>query len=283
MNINSHILYFGIAATGRSIVDIAAMRQHKRYRPFLMKYFLIIVLFLSQFDLFSQDNGIYQITGHVIEKESKSSIEKCGITLISETGLILTSTTDSSGYYQLDSIPLDNKKIHLECDVNYFFRDKRNLNFFKSPHDTIVNFELSLIPTLVDWLMEIHFDYNSLTPNTNFNVFVTWAVDFLSSNPNLAFTIIGHKDSLETIDLRYDRAVFIYNALIKNGADKNRLTIETSDKHNILKPNAVYPDLKTKEKQITEITEDYIMNSPVEQRDSLRQLNRSVTLNIVIK
>ena len=93
--------------------------------------------------------------------------------------------------------------------------------------------------------------------------------------------IIGYKDSSETIDKRKERAVFVYNYLIKKGIDSNKLTITPSAKPNFGKYIKPYIDLETGEAIYYDITESYILKAPIDKQESLRKLNRCVSFSII--
>lgn len=244
--------------------------------------FFFLVFFTNLF-LFSQTGDYYKITGHLFDKRTKTTLDNCTIKLYASNKTELGATSDSLGFFQIENIPVQAPKLVLMVERSNFYPTHQEVAFISTPHDTMIDIELSQIPVSPRWIPEVYFEDNTSIPDTSLQDFIDWIVGFLKSDTTSSLTIIGYKDLLEPRDLRVERAQFVYESLIEKGADKSRLKMETCDEPNSLKPSLVYPDIKTNRYDPPLISEEYIMNSPIDRRDSLRRLNRCVSLIIINK
>jgi len=238
---------------------------------------------LIQLNLFGQTRHYIKLSGHVyghiLDSTSKRSLDYSDITLFSSTGSMRETITNKFGFYSLDSINSDNESYEIKIENKHYFGEKSKLKK-GILHDTTIDFLLTQIPILIDWFPELYFKYNSSILQDSSKVALSIMLNYLIDNPELKVIIIGHKDSLETNDMRYTRTEFVYDSLIKLGIDKNRLRIEISDKPNILKFRRYYVDASSGNHKFIELNEKYITNSPIERQSYLRQLNQCVDFNI---
>jgi outer membrane protein OmpA-like peptidoglycan-associated protein len=245
-------------------------------------FLLFLVVLFSYFGM-CQNKDIYKISGLVYDKATKVCLDACKIKIFATTKFQLETTTDSLGHFCAANIPVEASKLVLKVERRGFYEEQFKIELGSIPHDTIIDIELSQIPSAIDWLPEVYFDFNGLKPDSNFQNTISQVADMilrLSSDPNFSLSIIGYKDSLETKDLRLERAKLVYDALLEKGVDKTRLKIESSNESNILKPNEAYREVRTNKFRSNAITEEFITNSPIAKRDSLRRLNRCVTFRI---
>lgn len=245
-----------------------------------MRILILIVILLTQFKIFSQTEKYYQISGKIVEKKSKLIVPDCNIILTTKTGIVFKTKTDKYGIYNIDSIPNENNSISLRIIETMFYTKVINFQFSHIPVDTTVNFEIDVVPINVDYFPEIYFHENKTKSDSNFLFIIKWITDFLEENKDLNVVIIGYKDSSETKDYRYERAFLVYSEIVKQGGDSNRLKIEVSNEPSNLKPNIVEYDYAKKKYIIDKLSEEYILNSPIEKQESLRQLNKIVTFYI---
>lgn len=225
----------------------------------------------------------YNITGQVIDNVSKVFLDECKIKIFSTTNFTREMLSDSMGRFRVEDISLANSTILFEVERNGFYEEKFLMKWESIPHDTAISIELVPIPSSMHWLPEIYFEANSSTPDSSFQETIAQIADLIksfSSDPNFSLSIIGYKDSLETNDLRLERAKFVFDALVEKGIEKTRLRIESSDASNILKPTEDCFGVRTNKFSSTAITEEFITNSPIAKRDSLRRLNRCVAFRV---
>ncbi|MFZ4398743.1 MAG: OmpA family protein [Bacteroidales bacterium] len=232
-----------------------------------MKYILLIGLFAFQLCLHSQTIKYYSISGHIKDDKSNLQLGNCTLKLLSSTGLIKSTVSNDKGVYIFDSIPVENKYIELIVEKKKFFSVKKKFNYNVIPQDTIINFNLSINNQHGDPLPGIYFKYNSVSLQDNSTVILSELATFLEGNKNIKIKIVGYKDSIETKDMRYDRAKVVYNLIIKKGIKKGRLIIEVSD-NPVFLYNEIY-------------TETYIKNTMKEEQEKLRQFNRCVMFKII--
>jgi hypothetical protein len=166
------------------------------------------------------------------------------------------------------------------CRTQVYSLNKK-LEFASNPHDTLFDFELNRILYSIKWLPEVYFKDESFKPDSNFQEAIPQITNSLKSDTTLLLSIIGYKDSSETKDLRLERALFVFNMLIKNGIDKSRLKTEISDLPNFLKPQEMYKKENSNKFEYTFLTEEFIIKSPIHKRNSLRKLNRCVSFKIL--
>ncbi|MDD3281151.1 MAG: hypothetical protein PHC83_06230 [Bacteroidales bacterium] len=245
-----------------------------------MRIFIIIVVLLTQFKIFSQSEKFYKISGKIVEKKSKLIVPNCNILLTTNTGFVFSTMTDKYGIYNIDSIPIENYSISIRVHETMFYPEVIKFQFSSIPTDTTMNFEIDVISMCADYFPEIYFHENKIKSDSNFLFVIKWITDFLLENKDLNIVIIGFKDSSEIKDYRYERAFLVYNEIVKQGGDSNRLKIEVSNKPSKLKPDIIEYDYAKKKYNVDELTEEYILNSPIEKQESLRQLNKIVTFYI---
>lgn len=247
-----------------------------------MKKIILIIcyIFISNSGLFSQNNGFYKIYGHVIDRTTKKGLTNVFVKLSALKNEYKT-TTDSLGFFFIDSIPNEVLKLYFQIERNDYYSLNKKLEYASNPHDTLFDFELNRILYSIKWLPEIYFKDESFKPDSNFKEAILQITNFLKSDTSLSLSIIGFKDSSETKDLRLERALFVFNMLIKNGIDKSRLKTEISELPNFLKPQEMYKKENSNKFEYTFLTEEYILKSPIHKRNSLRKLNRCVSFKIL--
>ena len=246
-----------------------------------MRISLFIGLLLLQISLFSQTVDRFKISGYVKESESKIGVTGCRISVLSPSGLIYKTNSDTTGHYRIDNVNKIDSVFEIQVNKDKFFGTHSKLIFHERPHDTLLNLEIIYIPISGNWFPDIHFDYHSATPEKGFLDTLAHTVTYLLENPRWKIKVIGYKDAAETVDLRKERANFILNELVKQGINKNRLKIEISQDPNVLKPSTVKVDYSTGNLILTKLTENYILSIPSGQdRERIRQLNRCVTFEI---
>ena len=249
-------------------------------KKIILSLVFIIITFISE----GQTKTYYKISGQVRDFNTLQFLDGCNVKLVSTTGLFLEVKTNKKGLYSFDSLSLDNYKLNIEVvRKSYLNNDKSriSIHFEKTPFDTIINFKLIQIPISIMWFPEVYFKKNSSKPIGNFQDSLYDMEKVTQELYHQKLVIIGYKDSLETIDKRKERAELIYNYFIKKGVNKNKLTIEISNKPNFGKHIEPFYDLETGKANYYDITESYILNAPIEKQESLRQLNRCVSFSII--
>lgn len=242
--------------------------------------FLLIGITLQPIEIISQNLEEIKISGYVVEKKSKLAVENCKIALLFSNGINIETQTDSLGFFCFDISKDKDMQLIIVCEKNMFYTEKLRVDLRNVSSDTLINIDMTLVKLLTSWLPDFYFEYNSLNSESDFDTTLSFYLNFLQQNDNISFDIIGFKDSSETIDLRYERAALIYNMFIELGANRNRFTIKISESPNILKPEYEELDFATGEPVKIFLTEQFISNQASEKIDSLRRLNRSVTLVI---
>jgi hypothetical protein len=246
-----------------------------------MRAALLTGLLFLQISLFAQNNDRFRISGSVTEEESQTGVSACNISVLSPSGFIYETISDTGGHYIIDNVNKKDSVFEIHVNKARFYGTRSKLIFHERPHDTILDIKIIYIPFSGDWFPDIHFKYNSSTPEQGFLDTLAVTVTYLKDNPRWKINVIGYKDSAETLDRRKERAELICKELIKQGINNNRLKIELSDKPNVLKPGRVQVDYKTGNLILTKLTEEYILSIPsVNDRESLRQLNRCVTFEV---
>lgn len=241
--------------------------------------FILIALFS-----FGQTKQYYKIIGNVRDTNTLQRLEGCYVKLVSSTGIAIEVKTNKKGDFSFDSLSLGNKAVNLEVTKKGYLtnsKNKKSIIFNSTPHDTIINFKITPVPGCSMFTPEIYFKYNSVKPtNKNMDGFIDMLMT-MQANEHLVIEIIGFKDSIETVDMRYLRAEFVCNELVKKGINKGRLKIKISDKPNFGKYIEPSLNLETGENTYHDITESFILNAPIEKQESLRQLNRCVSFSII--
>ena len=247
----------------------------------LKKYFITYLFIIGSMSFVtSQTINSFSVSGYVTDKISNKPLDRCQLKLHYVNNTELSTKTDSLGYYVFKNIPTDNRNLILIIERAGFYSSTQKISFDKTSRDTSVNILLSQIPISVDWMPEVYFDNNSIVPDSNFRFFISWIVGFMANDTTSILTIVGHKDSLETIDLRSERVKLVYDSLIKRGVNEKRLKIQESNEPNVVKPEIVYPNIKTRKMEFDKISEAYILKFPLEKQVSLRRLNRCVEIII---
>jgi len=243
-----------------------------------MRIFIIIVVLLMQFAVFSQSEKFYAISGKIIEKKTQLIVPNCNIFLTTKTGFVFQTMTDINGVYKIDSIPIENDFILIRVYETMLYPEISKVQFSSIPSDTTVDFEMDVMSISIDYFPEIYFQENRIKSDSNFIFVIKWIIELLEENKDLNCIVIrGYKDSSEIIDYRCERAFLVYNEIVKQGGDPNRLEVEVSNEPNILKDDMVEYDYAKKKYPVNKLTEEYILNSPIEKQDSLRQLNKIVS------
>lgn len=242
-----------------------------------MRVQLIIILLLTQINLYSQGKDEFKISGFIKGENSKSPVLDCEITIVTPSGLTYKSKSDSNGYFKIDNISNLDDKFIVSIKKSKFFGKEMKIYFNNRAHDTIINVELKTIDISVRWLPEVYFEYNKGKPVKGYKEALSVLVQTLEANPTMIIKIIGYKDSQETNDLRMERANFILMKLVKLGIDKKRLLIGISDSPNILKENTLKENYTKGKFDSIFLTDEYIRsNSSLQESEKLRQLNRCV-------
>jgi hypothetical protein len=246
-----------------------------------MKYIFTYISLLIQMTAFSQ--SYFSIKGHVTNAEKNDvNMTDCKVSLISSSGSLRETTSDSIGFYHLDSIPVKKDVYEMTVSKKGFFSSKQKIKFSSLAHDTVINFEMVFMIVDYYWLPDIHFNKNTANPEKNFKDTLSIIIDVLQTNPSdVKIKILGHKDSSETCDKRKERAQYIYDELIKAGISKDRLLIEASNK-----PSYFYTgekDYNTASRLKQEYTEKYIASFPLKRQNEIRQLNECVSFEMTMK
>jgi hypothetical protein len=213
----------------------------------------------------------------VYDKETKLFLEDCKIKVFATTNFTMEMLSDSMGRFHVEDIPIQASTLLFEVERSGFYEEKFKMKWESIPHDTVIDIQLSPIPVSIHWLPEIYFEVNSLKPDSEFQKKISQVADIIqhfSSDPDFSLSIIGYKDSLETKDLRLERANLVYNALVEKGIDKTRLKVEISNEPNAIKPDEVYRTV-----------EGSMLASPAIVADSpnkclIGRINRSVVFRI---
>jgi hypothetical protein len=221
------------------------------------------------------------ISGCVKEQASQIGVSACNISVISANGNIFKTITDTGGHYSLDQVNARDSVFEIRLNKTRFFGTSSKLIFHEKPHDTIVNFEIVYMPVSGPWFPDIHFEYNSVKPEEGYLDTLAITVQYLMENPRWKIKVIGFKDSAETIDVRKERANFIFSELVKKGISENRLKIEISNDANVIKTGTLKIDYSTGDVIWTRLSEKYILSIPPgKDREDIRQLNRCVSFEI---
>jgi outer membrane protein OmpA-like peptidoglycan-associated protein len=154
---------------------------------------------------------------------------------------------EKSAYYLIDQVELFEIEDSLECNC------KRNI----LPIDTIKNKPIELFETDLNKLKlgvpvvleNVNFEFNSYRLLKSADNILNTLLDYLNDNPDIRISIEGHTDDIGTeeynLDLSINRAKSVYNWLVNNGIDSNRLRFigfgksrrlynDTEDKHRAL-------------------------------------------------
>ncbi len=244
------------------------------------KFVISLCLLIIQLCGYTQTEKNYKISGTVTDRRYKTQLQFCNVQLVSNKGLVIETRTDKQGYYNFDSLVLDNTTIIIKATKKGYFNnnDSREIKFPSVANDTIIDLCLDRIPIIRDFVFDFYFSYNSIIPDSNFQKHLSNVIEMLDYKKDVSVMIIAFKDSAETLDLRKERATLVYNEFIKRGIKKKRLKIEVSNKTNVYTRGEYTLDDKTNEYIFPEITETYIQNAPKEEQEVLRQRNRSVLL-----
>jgi len=247
-----------------------------------MRVLLFIIIILTQINLYSQSKDKFNVSGFVKDDDSKLSLPDCKITMITPTGVLYRSETDSNGYFKIENVSIFDSIFILLFKRDKFFHEELKIYFNNNPHDTIVSVLLRTLEVNVEWFPEIYFKYNKSKPIKNYKKALVELVKTLNDNPRIIIKIIGYNDSQETIDLRIERVNFILKKLIDYGIDKERLKTEISNNPNFIKENTMKLDFKNKTYKKLFLTNDFISKNPsLQEREKFRQLNRCVNFEII--
>jgi len=241
----------------------------------------IVLILMSNLVIRAQTENLYKIHGQVLEKRTIKPVKDAVVTLKTNTGKSFETISDTSGVFEFNSISDENTRCVIIISHSSFFAASVLVSFSSTPSDTIIQVHMEAIPYHIDWFPEVYFIHNTTTPlDSSIQSIHTMAM-FLNDNPTINMKCIGYKDSLETIDLRQERAAYVYHELIKLGVEKTRLTKKASARPNILKSKTYDKSSTTCEIEIMELDEEYISNSPIEEQSVLRQYNQCVGFDIL--
>lgn len=215
--------------------------------------------------------------GNITWDETDSFLSYCEIILTSSSGLLITTKSDSTGFYSIDSVLANNDAFVFMVKKDLFFAAPKKIRFNGIPHDTIVNFQLTVMPVHFIIFPDIHFYKNSVKPKKGYKDTLNYVLYIMENNPTFYIKITGFKDSSEKKDKRLQRIQFIRDELIKSGIDNSRIEIVVSDE-----PCKKYSsmDYNTGMRDFIFLTEKYILSLPRNSQSDVRQLNQCVTFEI---
>lgn len=169
--------------------------------------------------------------GTVFDAETKKPIPGKFKLVDLETGkeVIVSEADEITGEFMV-SLPI-NKEYALSVEYpNYTFFSK-NFNMINPDNLEAIHMDVPLVPLGSDkpvLLENVFFDLSKATLRPESFVELNKLVSFLNENSSLKIEIGGHTDTRgdekENQKLSQDRALAVYNYLVENGIEKERLT-----------------------------------------------------------
>jgi len=228
----------------------------------------------------AQININIMVMGSIEELKSQNPVPNCEVILTTGCGKVYKAISDSSGFFNFSVISMSDSGVVIEASCAGYFSERERCLSIDDNMLILRHFFLTPIPEMITWLPKLYFENNSLQPIGNPKYFFDPVFSVLLENNDINLIIIAHMDSSETIDMRQERAMYVYDALVESGIDSNRLEVVVSSEPNTLNPHD-FEQLQIFEgTELIMLTETFIQSRPVEQEIFLRMLNRCVRLEI---
>lgn len=194
---------------------------------------------IYKFDLYknAKPNPVTYVKGYVYDKKTNKRLKaKFELYDIDKDSLIMKSASNEVDGKYLVCLPLNRDYAFNVSKKGYlFYSDNFSL---KNLNDSLKFFEMNIPLQSIEKnasivLKNIFYETNSYELEKKSVTELKKLISFLNINPKIKIEISGHTDNIGTksnnLILSTNRAKTVYNYLISNGIDKNRLTYKGYD------------------------------------------------------
>lgn len=234
---------------------------------------------------------LYSIKGKVIDNNTLQPVEDVEISLSGSDGTVLTTKTNSVGYYEFtnDQVHPNTTYELLAVKDSYFNAKSMETTVgLDASKDFEINFTLDPIPDEPIVLPEILYDLGKWDLKPQFQDSLQGLIETLDANETIVVELAAHTDSRDTEErndiLSQKRAESVVNYLIMRGIDPDRLIAKGYGERVPRKLNKDFVYEQYTFPKGTVLTEGYIDSLPTQEiRELAHQLNRRSEFSIVSK